>query len=159
MAVKDILDALFTQYSMWLESRSIKLGSLDRGVSAAGSLSGIAKAIDNADVEADIEYQRELFEEAEEAVFAMLSKLTGSSESEVEVEFKNDSIIPETPTEHVDRIIKEMSAGLTTLRMGIRAVHPSLSEQEIEAIAIEGEMEEVEPASIVAEEGMSDEEV
>jgi hypothetical protein len=135
---QDLLDALFTQYSLWLESRSIKMGSFDRSSGSQGSLSGIAKAIDNADVEADMAYQRKLFERAEMGVFALLNAIGKDIVAPVTSRFHVPNLIQETRMETVDRVIKELGAGLTTREAAIRAVHPGYSDDEVAATLAEG---------------------
>jgi hypothetical protein len=44
--------------------------------------------------------------------------------------------------ETVDRVIKELGAGLTTREAAIRAVHPGYSDDEVAATLAEGEEED-----------------
>ena len=144
VAVSDILDALFTQYSMWFESRNLKLQSIERGA-GGDSLSGIAKLLDNSDVDADIDYQKEIFAEAEAQLFTLIAQLKGGATSDVVVSFPKNQVIPEAPTEKVDRLVKEVNAGFTTKRMAVRAIHPSLTEEEVNDVLLNAKQEEEVP--------------
>lgn len=126
-----LLNVLFTQYRLWLESRSIKVATLSGG----DSLSGIAKAIDQADTVKDIKYQRGLFTKAEADLSEIITQVGGYQVSLKPV-FPKQVILQETPKEVVERVVLEMDNGLTTREQGIRTVHPDYTEDEVQATMV-----------------------
>jgi hypothetical protein len=132
VATGDIIDALTTQYNLWLESRNIKLGSIGKGGSV-DNLSGIAKAIDNADIESDINYQRELFVQAEKKIFELLSNYSNYDLKGTVTSFEDRPVFSkESKKEKGERLAAEVSAGLTNKREAIKELHPEYDESLIE---------------------------
>ena len=123
-----LLNVLFTQYRLWLESRSIKVGAINSNE----NLSGIAKAIDMADTVADIKYQQKLFKRAERDLSVVLTAVSGKQVSLVPI-FPKRVLMQETPKEVVERVVLELDNGLTTREQGIRTVHPDYDEEQVSA--------------------------
>jgi hypothetical protein len=131
--VEDVLSAIRTQYSMWLEEKGLKLNSLADG---SEPLSGIAKAIDMADVTNDINYQRGLFIQAEKDLLAIWGKMQHNAEWKVDVGFEPTSIFEETPSEKVDRLIKKVDANLMSLDQAIKEANQHMSREAVEAMEV-----------------------
>jgi hypothetical protein len=145
VAVNDLLSALMAQYSLWLESRSIKINSFS--TQSQDNLSGIAKAIDQADVMEDVRYQRTLFMALETNLMRIITSMRGL-DVEPTVTFEDSTLIPETPSEKIDRLIKKLDAKLISWELAVKEANTHLSALEIAAMmqAIKAETEAQEEA-------------
>ena len=129
VAVDEMLSSIYAQYSLWLESRGIKMETLGRAGSADNQ-SGIAKAIDQGEVTEDVVYQRKIFSSFERILFSLLAKFQGSA-YDVRTTFTEVSIMPETNSEKTDRIIKKLEAGLIDWDSAVEQVNSEKNEKQI----------------------------
>lgn len=137
--VDDILLAISKQYNMWLEEKGLKFDAFDS--SSFQNISGIAKAIDKADATNDINYQRTIFQNMEKELLRQYGLMQYGREWIVDVSFEVQSIVEETPTEKVDRIIKKLDKNLISTRRAILEANAHMSEQSIADMMIEIEQE------------------
>lgn len=130
VAVDEMLSSIYAQYSLWLESRGIKMETLGRSGGSVDNQSGIAKAIDQGEVTEDVVYQRKIFSGFERMLFSLLAKFQGSA-YEVRTTFTEVSIMPETNTEKTDRIIKKLEADLIDWDSAVEQVNSEKNEKQI----------------------------
>lgn len=128
--VEEMLASIYAQYSLWLESRGIKMQSMARSAGSADNQSGIAKAIDQGEVTEDVVYQRKIFAGFERNLFSLLAKFQGAA-YEVATTFTEVSIMPETNTEKTDRIIKKLEADLIDWDSAVEQVNSEKNEKQI----------------------------
>jgi hypothetical protein len=134
VAVEEMLSSIYAQYSLWLESRGIKMQSMARG-GGVDNQSGIAKAIDQGEVTEDVVYQRKVFTQFERALFSLLAKFQGAA-YEVATTFTEVSIMPETNTEKTDRIIKKLDANLIDWDSAVEQVNSEKNEKQIQEMKL-----------------------
>jgi hypothetical protein len=127
--VSEMLEAIYAQYSMWLESRGIKLNSM--GTAQASNASGIAKAIDQGEVIEDVVYQRDIVTNCETKLFDLMAKFLGNN-LKVSTSFSETSLLPETNTEKDNRIILKLQNKLISWNQAIKQTNPELSTQQLE---------------------------
>jgi hypothetical protein len=130
VAVDEMLQSIYAQYSLWLESRGIKMQSMARSAGTADNQSGIAKAIDQGEVTEDVVYQRGIFANLEHHLFALLAKFQGQA-YDVSTTFTEVSIMPETNTEKTDRIIKKLESNLIDWDSAVEQVNSEKNEKQI----------------------------
>jgi hypothetical protein len=133
VAVSEILEALSAQYSMWLDSRSIKINSLSGG--SAANLSGIAKAIDSADVTQDIHKQREMFKNIERDVIFLVGRMLGN-DIKGNTTFPETTILPETPREKIDRIVVAKNEDLLSWEEAVKQANPGMPEDQLQEMMV-----------------------
>jgi hypothetical protein len=138
--VEDVLKAIRAEYTMWLEEKGLKLDSLNQ---TSEQISGIAKAIDMADVTNDINYQRGIFVEAEKELLKLYGLMTTGREWEVDVGFETQSIFEETPSEKVERITKKLTFGLISKQRAIEEANAHMSKEAIDEMKKDIEKESV----------------
>jgi hypothetical protein len=134
IAVSEMLEAIHAQYSMWLDSRNIKISSLDGG--SSGNLSGIAKAIDSADVSEDVLKQRELFKSVESDTLFLVGRLLGS-DIKGETVFPETTILPETPKEKIDRIVTAKNESLLSWEEAVKQANPGMTEEQLQVMMLQ----------------------
>lgn len=144
VAVSEMLEAIQAQYSMWLESRGIKINSLSNGASG-NDMSGIAKAIDQGEVTEDVVEQRVILRDAERELFSLVGLFLGRN-LEVTTTFSEVSLLPETNSEKNDRVIKKYEAGLTSWDDAVEQLNPEKNQAQMAALkaAIKSEKAEKE---------------
>lgn len=132
----DMLDTIKAQYSIWLEERGIKISALEKA--SMDNLSGIAKAIDQADVTEDLKYQRGIFREIERGLFSTIGKLVSPSmELLISTSFHEETLVEETATEKVDRIIKKLEAQLMSWERALKEANSHMTDADIETMKAE----------------------
>jgi hypothetical protein len=132
----DMLDTIKAQYSIWLEERGIKISSLEKA--SMENLSGIAKAIDQADITEDLKYQRGIFRNIEREIFSTIGKLTSPNvDLLVTTSFHEETLIEETATEKVDRIIKKIDAQLISWERAVKEANSHMTDADIETMKAE----------------------
>lgn len=129
VAVTEMLDAIYSQYSLWLESRSIKMRSMGKG-DFADNASGIAKAIDQADVTDDIINQRQIMSEAEQDLFQLIGRFLGE-EIKVSTTFIEMSILPEDNKDKIDRIVIMKNEQLLSWEEAVKQANPQMTESQL----------------------------
>jgi hypothetical protein len=148
--VSEMLEAIYAQYSMWLESRGIKLNSM--GTAQASNASGIAKAIDQGEVIEDVVYQRDIVTNCETKLFDLMAKFLGNN-LKVSTSFSETSLLPETNTEKDNRIIMKLQNKLISWNQAIKQTNPELSTAQLEEMKLEIEQDELED-KLEAQNGM-----
>jgi hypothetical protein len=132
----DMLDTIKAQYSIWLEERGIKISALEKA--SMDNLSGIAKAIDQADVTEDLKYQRGIFKDIERELFSTIGKLaTPNIDLLVSTSFHEETLVEETATEKVDRIIKKLDAQLMSWERALKEANSHMTDADIETMKAE----------------------
>jgi hypothetical protein len=141
--IPDILEWIRAQFSLWLESRNIKLKSFGNSTASVENASGIAKAIDAADVSQDLTYQRVIFTRLEADVFRLMGLLLGKQIT-VATSFKMQNLVPETDKEKTEVIVLKKTNGLISSKQAIKEANRHMSQEEIQEMTkdIEGEKED-----------------
>jgi len=124
LSIDESIKNIEMQYSLWLDTKNLKTSALRGSNASQRQMSGIAKMIDDADIAADISEQRDIMESAHNDLFALLQAKFNLIELEdVKVSYSPISRIPETNTEKLDRVIKQLQAGLITRIDSIKILH------------------------------------
>jgi len=141
--IPDILEWIRAQFSLWLESKNIKLKSFGNSTASVENASGIAKAIDAADVSQDLTYQRVIFTRLEADVFRLMGLLLGKQIT-VATSFKMQNLVPETDKEKTEVIVLKKTNGLISSKQAIKEANRHMSQEEIQEMTkdIEGEKED-----------------
>ena len=115
LSIDEMIKNIYTQYSLWLESRNIKISSISSGQRVADA-SGISKIIDEADIYDDVSEQRKLLLEAEKKLFKLIEvKSYGALPfSQVVVNYEEHPKLPELPKEKLERLIMKYENKLMT---------------------------------------------
>jgi len=140
------------EFTLWLDTKNIKTNSLKQSYSG-DTLSGISKAIDNADVNDIIEQDTELFKSAEDNLWDLVRKMYNSNliqnkESIILEEdflpsiifYRKDAII-ETSKEKLENVITKLYNSFMTRKMAIKELYPDLADEEIDLLLEEIESE------------------
>lgn len=143
VAVSEMLEAIGAQYSMWLESRGIKMSSIGSGSTQTSNASGIAKAIDQGEVIEDVVYQRDLVMNMEEKLFSLIGKFLGNN-LRVITSFSETSLLPETNTEKDNRIIEKLKNKLISWSQAIKQTNPELTAVQLQEMIAEIKLHEME---------------
>lgn len=142
VAVSEMLDAINAQYSMWLESRGIKMSSIGNGSTQSQNASGISKAIDQGEVTEDVVYQRDIMMIAENHLFNLMGKFLGVN-LRVNTTFSEVSLLPETNTEKDNRIIAKLQNKLISWEQAIKQTNPEMTAKDLEEMKLDIRMQEV----------------
>lgn len=143
VAVSEMLEAIYAQYSMWLESRGIKMSSIGGGSTQTSNASGIAKAIDQGEVIEDVVYQRDIVTNMEEKLFSLMGLFLGNN-LRVTTSFSETSLLPETNTEKDNRIIAKMQNKLISWSQAIKQTNPELTTLQLQEMIAEIKAKELE---------------
>lgn len=141
--VNKVLDFIREVFSVWMESRGIRVGSLGK-TDGTFNLSGISKLIDEMDTYEAVNKQIEWFKRDEFNYWSLQGKmhnywlesgqLTGFSRLpdnwEVYTEFEQAKPIVDR-SEMIDNIIKEKNAGFISKETAIKKLYPDWSEYDI----------------------------
>jgi hypothetical protein len=152
LSIDEVIKNITIQYALWLETKNLKSQNLTQNQSSVASISGVAKLIDDADANDDIEEQRKILNRAEEDFFELCGlKFNQPYLQETIVTFIPQSRMPELPSEKVDRIIKKYDAKLSTRIDAIKEANGFITDQEaIDYIAeIDAERKEDESVPVV----------
>jgi hypothetical protein len=159
--IPDILEWIRAQFSLWLESKNIKLKSFGNSTASVENASGIAKAIDAADVTQDLAYQRLIFSSLEADIFRIIGELSGRPLN-VSTGFKTQNLVPETDKEKTEVVVMKKTNGLISHEQAVKEANRHMTAEEIQQmyLVIKGEMENElrlrDEASGQSEEGVSE---
>ena len=138
-----MLSTIQSQFSLWLDTKNIKTYSLSSN-SSGYNLSGISKAIDNADVSDEIELQLEVFKQAEYKLFELYKRMNNNNifidskqlndNFEPLIIFMRKSAIIETNKEKLENIILKLDKNLTSRKRALNELYPDYTENEIELL-------------------------
>lgn len=133
---------------MWLQSKNIRPGTIGK-MSGESATSGISLVIMDADTTEDRKIQQRYFETYEQDVFYRLAtihnklvdmgritgqpKFSNPEDLKMTVEFAPQEPI-ESKSEQVERLSKEIQAGINSKEGAIKEYRPSLSEDDIQEI-------------------------
>jgi hypothetical protein len=141
--VNKVLDFIGEAFSLWMESRGIRVGAMGR-VDGTFNSSGISKIIDEMDTSDSIKKQIQIFKKDEYQFWQLTKKMnnhwaeTGQlkinmlpDDWEVFTEF--DDPRPNIGrSEEIDNAIKERDAGFISTDTAIKKLYPDWSEKDIE---------------------------
>ena len=147
--IEKVLMLVQTTLAIWLESRNIKAGTFTQ-IQASNAASGIAKAIDEADATQDRQAQCIMFHDAEEVLWALLSKmqkywsekkLTDSPEVfgedfKVSLRFPDQKPIT-SQRDKIETAALAIASGLMSRAQAIREIWPYLTDEDIAKWVIE----------------------
>jgi hypothetical protein len=128
--IPDILEWIRAQFSLWLESKNLKLKALGGAGNALENASGIAKAIDAADVSSDLKYQRRIFSRVERDIFRTIGVLSDSA-FDLSTSFKSENLIPESNKEKIETLVLKVTNGLMSKDQAIKEANNHMTSEEI----------------------------
>jgi hypothetical protein len=131
VAVEDILSFIKAQFALWLESKKLKMQSF--ASAQLDSVSGIAKAIDQADVTADLAYQRKIFSDMERRLFALLGK-EQNAEYKVATSFHPEALMPETNKEKTEVIALKLENNLLSWEQALKEANNHMTTDALQAM-------------------------
>ena len=147
--ISETLKLIEAQISYLLSTRGLKTSSISGQFTTTTAESGISKAIDNSSLIEDKKNDQQIFLEAEEEMWdkinllnkawRMQGLLKGDYSKEFSATFKARVILSEpkvvmSESEQVDISIKRLEAGLSTLKMELKQLYPSLTDAEIDEL-------------------------
>ena len=152
-----MLSTVQTQFSLWLDTKNIKTYGFAPEGRQLANISGISKAIDNADVTDEIEKQIEVFKKAEYELFDLVkimynNKILASYPETVEVIpeefcpiiiFTRKSEIIETKREKLETEILKLENSLTSRRKVLSVLNPDYTDAEIDNLLEEIDNENI----------------
>jgi len=149
------MDHVKNQLAMWLETRDIKAGTIGN-LDGDNFSSGISKIISEMDTLENRKTQQEVFRRVEHSFWKRLAvihntlakagrlkfrKLFSDPESlEVNIDFGEEQII-ESKADKIDRLVKELNAGLISKGRAMRQLNQNMTDEEVEQLLIEIEEE------------------
>lgn len=128
--IPDILEWIRAQFSLWLESKNLKLKAFGGAGNALENASGIAKAIDAADVSSDLKYQRRIFSRVERDIFKMIGVLS-DSRFDIATAFKSENLVPESNKEKIETLVLKVTNGLMSKDQAIKEANKHMTTEEI----------------------------
>jgi hypothetical protein len=128
--IPDILEWIRAQFSLWLESKNLKLKAFGNGGTTIENASGIAKAIDAADVSSDLNYQRRIFSRVERDIFRTIGVLS-EKPMELATAFKSQNLIPESNKEKVETLVLKVTNGLMSREQAIKEANNHMTQEEV----------------------------
>jgi hypothetical protein len=128
--ISDLLEWIRAQFSLWLESKNLKLKALGGAGNALENASGIAKAIDAADVSSDLKYQRRIFSRVERDIFRTIGVLSDSA-FDLSTSFKSENLIPESNKEKIETLVLKVTNGLMSKDQAIKEANNHMTSEEI----------------------------
>ena len=128
--ISDLLEWIRAQFSLWLESKNLKLKALGGAGNALENASGIAKAIDAADVSSDLKYQRRIFSRVERDIFRTIGVLSDSA-FDLSTSFKSENLIPESNKEKIETLVLKVTNGLMSKDQAIKEANKHMTSEEI----------------------------
>lgn len=149
------IELIKVQVGMWLDSKGLKPGVVG-SVGAESAMSGIAKMIEEAEVINKNDKMKALFRNCERKIFetlAMLQNNTWSAETrtinraqfieplQFAVTYPTAKTVEE-PEKVINQEKQKLEAGLTSKRRAIKAVHPGITDEEVDNILAEIEAEQ-----------------
>lgn len=128
--IPDILEWIRAQFSLWLESKNLKLKAFGSGGSTIENASGIAKAIDAADVSSDLNYQRRIFSRVERDIFRTIGVLS-EKPMDLVTAFKSQNLIPESNKEKIETLVLKVTNGLMSKEQAIKEANNHMTQEEV----------------------------
>jgi hypothetical protein len=147
--ISETLKLIEAQISYLLSTKGLKTSAISGQFTVNTAESGISKAIDNSSLIEDKKNDQQIFLEAEEELWHKINKLNkawrlqnllqGDYDKEFSATFQARVILSEpkvvmSESEQVDISIKRLEAGLSTLKMELRQLYPSLTDVEIDEL-------------------------
>lgn len=163
-----MLATIQTQFQLWLDTKNIKTQGFGAESRVLANLSGIAKAIDNADINDTIEKQIEIFKMAEYDLFDLFTKMHNSGLLLREYEYQKDigedfdpllifnrkPELIETKREKIEAEALKLDKKLTSRKRALLELYPDYTETEIENLLKEIDEDNTEDKS--QQEGLED---
>ncbi|HAT77249.1 MAG TPA: hypothetical protein DCS19_10545 [Flavobacterium sp.] len=134
------------EFTLWLDTKNIKTDALRQSYSG-DTMSGISKAIDNADVNDIVDQDTILFKDAEDKLWNLVRKMYNSKfiETKINIDYLEEDFLPtiifyrkpvviETSKEKLENIITKIYNNFMTVRMALKEIYPDMSDDEIEML-------------------------
>ena len=139
------------EFALWLDTKNIKTSALKNGATGE-SVSGISKAIDNADVNDIIDTDTNLFRNAEAKLWELIRRMYNANfmeKTQIDEQnvpeilsddfaptilfFKTNAII-ETNKDSLENIITKLYNGFMTKKMALREIYPDMIDEEVDLL-------------------------
>ena len=170
--IPETLELIETELALHLQSMGLTVGEGKGGNSVKSAASGVAKLIDEAGAEQSLKEQRQMYKAAEEnGLWRLIGALHNMWMDEGAVDFDQrapkdlevsvtftDKKPSESESVLVERVIKQMEAGLMSKRRAVMAVNPAIAQNTDRIDEIMAELEDEKETLVFAEPAPEEEE-